>query len=118
MKIDISQRLENADGTPALNGKEPVTLKDILIGALLSPAEEGDKIKHYNLYRDLRKTKVGFVSWSAEDIAVVKKAVTRTQPTLVMGQAHEMLEREYVPVIPETHYEIVEGVPVFVAEAP
>ncbi len=96
MKIDIGRQLENADGTFARNGDGvPVTLKDILIGSLLAPVEEDAKIKHYSLYRDLRKTKVGFVSWSAEDVVIAKKAVLRTQPTLVAGQAYEMLESEY-----------------------
>lgn len=140
MKIDISQEFLNTDDSVAKNqdGK-PLTLKDILIASLLMPGtSEGDKIKSYNLYRDIKKSKVGFVLWNAEDVAFLKKIVLSSQPTLVVGQAHEMLEREYVsatpaspperedvfstpfaPVfIPTTRYEIVDGKPVLMAETP
>lgn len=102
MKIDISQEFLNTDDSVAKNqdGK-PLTLKDILIASLLMPGTaEGDKIKSYNLYRDIKKSKVGFVLWNAEDVAFLKKIVLSSQPTLVVGQAHEMLEREFVPLAP------------------
>lgn len=101
MKVDISQVFLNSDDSVAKgqDGK-PLTLKEVLIASLLMPTTaEGDKIKCYNLYRDLKKTKVGFVQWNAEDIAFLKKTVLSCQPTLVVGQAHEMLEHEYVPPV-------------------
>lgn len=135
MKIDISQEFLNTDDSVAKNqdGK-PLTLKDILIASLLMPGTaEGDKIKSYNLYRDIKKTKVGFVLWNAEDVAFLKKIVLSSQPTLVVGQAHEMLERDFVPPtpappleqalehirgIPVTRYKMIDGKPVLMAEVP
>lgn len=98
MKVDISQEFLNSDDSVAKgqDGK-PLTLKEVLIASLLVPTTaEGDKIKCYNLYRDLKKSHVGFVQWNAEDVAFLKKTVLSCQPTLVAGQSHEMLEREYV----------------------
>lgn len=102
MKIDINQQLSNSDGTLAIEDdtKAPVTLKKILVQVLLAPAgENSEKIKKFSLYRDLIKTKVGFVSWSAEEVALIKKTVLDTHATLVAGQVHEMVEREYEPVV-------------------
>ncbi len=92
MKVDISQCFENADGTSA-----GVSLKDILIGSLLdgrSPDDE--KVRRYSLYRDIKKSRVGFIQINAEDVAFLKKAVLSTQSVLVVGQSHEMLENEYL----------------------
>lgn len=104
MKIDISQELMNSDGKVAIEAesKEPFTLKHALIQILLANAgENSDKIKKYGMYRDVVKSRVGFVSWTAEEVALVKKTVLETHATLVAGQVHEMMEREYQPPAPE-----------------
>jgi hypothetical protein len=100
MKISLTQSFLNSDDTPAIDGqtKEPITLKQILVSSLLAGQE--DKIKRYNLFRDIKKSKVGFVVLNVEDVAFLKKAVLECQPTLVAGQAHEMLENEYVSETP------------------
>jgi hypothetical protein len=102
MKISLSQTFLNSDDTPAIDGqtKEPITLKQILVSSLLAGQE--DKIKRYNLFRDIKKSKVGFVVLNVEDVAFLKKAVLECQPTLVAGQAHEMLENEYVSEKPHS----------------
>ena len=97
MKISLSQEFENADGTPAILGGQKVTLKDILIGSLLdgrSPDDE--KVRRYSLYRDVKKSRVGFIEISVEEAAFLKKVVLATQSVLVTGQAHEMLETPYI----------------------
>lgn len=92
MKISLAQPFENADGTSA-----GITLKEILIGSLLdSRAPDDEKIKRYSLYRDIKKSKVGFFVANVEDVAFLKKVVLLSQSTLVVGQAHEMLETPYV----------------------
>jgi hypothetical protein len=100
MKIDLSCEFENADGTPAIatDTKKALTLKDILIGSLLDGrAPDDEKVKRYSLYRDVKKSKVGFIDVNVEDVAFLKKIVLSTQSTLVVGQAHEMLEIPYAP---------------------
>lgn len=108
MKIDLTQQYENADGTKATaqtaseGYKEPLTLKHILIQVLLSDADEnrqpvpsGEKIKRYDLYRSINKSKVGFVLLSAEDVSFLKKAAL-VLPTLTAGQTQTMLETPFV----------------------
>ena len=93
MKIDLTSEFENADGSAT-----GLFLKDILIGSLLDArAPDDEKIKRYSLYRDVKKSKVGFIDINVEDVAFLKKTVLSTQSTLVVGQAHEMLETPYVP---------------------
>lgn len=103
MKLDIEQEFTNADDSPAIDVKtgKPITLKSILINSLLSEVTMGgqslqltpeDKIKRYSLFRDLKKTEVGFVTWNAEDIALAKKAIASAYTTLVVGQAYDMIE--------------------------
>ncbi len=100
MLIDLSQTYVNADDSPAVTAdtKEPVTLKFMLIQALLSdvgfegsPLRADDKIKRYSLYRDLKKAGAN-IELPAEDVALLKH-VAKSFGTLVLGQTHEMLER-------------------------
>jgi hypothetical protein len=102
MKISLTQTFVNSDDSPAIDAatKEPITLKQILTSSLLAGQE--DKIKRYNLFRDIKKSKVGFVALNVEDVAFLKKAVLECQPTLVAGQAHEMLESEYIEPLKAT----------------
>lgn len=103
MRIDLSQEFENADGSAAIGADGTMlVLKDILIGSLLDVrAPDDEKLKRYSLYRDVSKSRAGRISVNVEDVAFLKKIVLATQPTLVVGQAHEMLERQYVePPVP------------------
>jgi len=101
-KIDLSQQYTNADDSPAIDAttKEPMTLKKMLINALLTdtgsdgrPLPEADKIKRYSLYRDVKKAQ-GVIALPAEDVALLKKAAA-IFPVLTMGQTHDMLEKPY-----------------------
>lgn len=107
MRIDLTQRLFNADDTVAEDAKtgKPLDLKHFLIQACLAdftgdrnqlgqqlPVAGEDKPKRYALYAELKKAGE-FVNFSAEDIAVLKKA-SLVFPTLVVGQVHAMLEGE------------------------
>lgn len=96
MKISLTQAFLNADDSPAIDGEtsKPITLKHILVSSLLAGQDE--KIKRFNLFRDIKKSKVDFVTLNVEDVAFLKKVVLECQPTLVAGQAHEMLEVGYV----------------------
>lgn len=99
-KIDITQQYHNADDTPAVDAATgaPITLKDILTQVCLNekcPPDE--KVKRYSLFRDLKKSQVGYVQWNAEEVALLKSAIKDTHGVLVVGQTREMLEQEWVP---------------------
>lgn len=114
MKIDLTQSYENADGTPATYKAPgysasqtidlPLTLKYMLVQALLSDVDEnrqpvpsGEKIKRYDLYRSINKSKVGYVVLTAEETAFLKK-VALVLPTLTAGQTQTMLETPFVEI--------------------
>jgi len=107
MKISLTQTFVNSDDSLAVDNitNEFITLKQILISSLL--AGQDDKIKRYDLFRDIKKSKVGFVTLNVEDVSFLKKAVLECQPTLVAGQAHEMLENEYVAPVEPVDYQVV-----------
>jgi hypothetical protein len=117
VKIDITQNFVNANDTPALDfeTKKPITLKDILLQVCLAEgAKPDEKVKRWSLYRTIKKSKVAFVLLEAEEIVLLKKAVTETHSTLVVGQVHEMLETPYAeppspPVDRADSYKAVEG---------
>lgn len=125
MKIDITQQYTNGDDTPALDfeTKKPITLKTILLQVCLHEGTKPeDKVKRWNIYRSLKKSTVDFVTLEAEEVALLKKAVTETHSVLVVGQTHEMLEKPYEAPNPEApakgpqHYD--EGNPRPKARAP
>jgi hypothetical protein len=100
MLIDLTQAYVNADDSLAItvDTKEPVTLRFMLIQALLSdtgpdgrPVPGDEKIKRFSLYRDLKKAG-NTLELPAEDVALLKNA-SKIFATLVVGQTHEMLER-------------------------
>ena len=104
MLIDLSQTYVNADDSPAITAdtKVPVTLKFMLIQALLSgtgpdgaPLKAEDKLKRYSLYRDLKKAGAA-IELPAEDVVFLKEVAKSFIDTLVLGQTHEMLERSAV----------------------
>jgi hypothetical protein len=108
MLIDLMQTYVNADDSSAVTAdtKQPVTLKFMLIQAVLSDVgpdgravQSDEKIKRYSLYRDLKKAGAT-LELPAEDIAILKNAA-KIFPTLVMGQTHEMLERQVLTPLSE-----------------
>jgi hypothetical protein len=101
MIIDLTQTFVNADDSPAIDAetKAPISLKSILIQACLTeagqngqPIANDEKVKRYDLYRTIKKAD-GTVKLTAEDVALLKRAAG-VFPILVMGQIHEMLEKE------------------------
>lgn len=110
MKIDLRQQYANANDTPAVDAetKKPITLKDILLQVCLHEGTKPDeKVKRWNIYRSLKKATTPFILLDAEEVSLLKKAVTETHSVLVVGQTHEMLETAYVE--PPKRVEPVEG---------
>jgi hypothetical protein len=96
MKIKINEKLKGVDGKDIITGTNAaMTLKDVCISSILSPIQDDDekkKFEKYEIYKLLRDAKIE-VTLTAEQIAVVKKAVGKFQPPLVMGQCFELLEK-------------------------
>jgi hypothetical protein len=99
MKIDLTQQYRNSDDTLAFDAetKKPITLKDILKQVCLNDGTKPeDKVKRWNIYRSLKKATTPYILLDAEEVSLLKKAVTETHGVLVVGQTHEMLEASYV----------------------
>jgi hypothetical protein len=97
VKLNLDQIMVNVDDTPALDekGKE-ITLRSSLIRAILSeidgdmqPVKGEDKIKRYNLYKQI-KTADTDTDFSPEDVVVLRKAVL-VFPPFTCGQVRDLL---------------------------
>lgn len=96
MKIKIDEKLRNIDGSDIVMGNAPaMTLKEICITSILSPIQDEDekkKYEKYEIFKLLRDAK-SEVTLTAEQITVVKKAIGKFQPPLIMGQCFDLLEK-------------------------
>jgi hypothetical protein len=96
MKIKINQILKSVDGVEPLKGEKgrPLTLKDVCINSVLTPAEGDDekkKFEKWEIFKKLRDNE-NEVELSIEESATLKKAVGKIQSVLIMGQVFEFLE--------------------------
>lgn len=113
MKIKINQFLTDVDGeTPIIEKGNVLTLKDIIIGAVLTPMQEDDQKKKFEKWDLFKKVRgdVGVVeagtlpvthphytvSLTSEEIVLIKTGIGKIYPPLILGQAFEMLEGEGV----------------------
>lgn len=72
----------------------PMTLRDVCTSSILAPLQEDDekvKFNKYEIYKKVRDAKEE-VTLTAEEIVVIKKAIGKWQPTLIMGQSFEFIE--------------------------
>lgn len=96
MKIKINQKLMGADETPLQSEKGIViTFKDIAIHSILSPIQGDDEKKKwdkYEIYCKLKDAKGGEVELKTEEIIILKSAIGKIQPPLIMGQCWSMIE--------------------------
>jgi hypothetical protein len=95
MKIKINQILTGIDGkSPIIEKGIPLTLKDIIISAVLTPMQDDDqkkKFEKWDLFKKVR-TDEEYVNFTSEEIVLMKTNIGKIHPPLVMGQAFEMLE--------------------------
>ena len=96
MKIKINQKLVGVNGkdiqTPESNA---MTLKDVCIGSLLTPVQEDkekEKFDKYTIYKKINTSK-SEVDLTIEELAIVKKAIGKFQPPLILGQCWELIEQ-------------------------
>jgi len=74
--------------------KDKLDLKQICMQALLtdkSDDEPGLKVKKFPIYMKFLKAN-NKIELDAEEISLVKDQIAKVFPTLIMGQAHAMLE--------------------------
>jgi hypothetical protein len=96
MKIKINETLLGVDGVQPLQGEQGrnLTLKDICISSVLTPMQDDtqeQKFKKWEIFKRLRDADA-IVELSAEEISIIKKAMGKLSPPLVMGQCFELLE--------------------------
>ena len=89
MKIKINDKLKGINDED-LN----VTVKDVIIQSLLSPVQEDkqeDKWLKYEIYKKVKEA-VSEVDLKTEQITIIKKAIGKFQPPLILGQTFEIIE--------------------------
>lgn len=110
MRININQVLYDVDGTTPVRGNGtniPMTLKDVCIGALLTPVQtqyddqgktiqradtDKEKLEKWDLFKKFRDAKVDgieeecWIELQAEEIIILKKWLGYFQPQLILGQ--------------------------------
>ena len=95
MKVKINQKLMGSDGAPLEKEKgQVITFKDIAIHSILSPIQGDDEKKKwdkYEIYRKLKDAKDD-VELKTEEVAILKLAIGKVQPPLIMGQCWEIIE--------------------------
>ncbi|MDH7555283.1 MAG: hypothetical protein QHH74_16715 [Spirochaetota bacterium] len=94
MKID--QQLKDIEGKPLISGDKGkvLTMRDICINSLLTPIQGDDekaKWEKYEIFKKLRDAN-SEVELKLEELNIIKKAVGKIQPPLLMGEVFDMLE--------------------------
>ena len=96
MKIAINQPIIGINGKEIINpDNSKMTLKDVCVQSILTPAEGDDekkKFEKWEIYKKLRDAQTG-VELKIEEVGLIKKCIGKLQPPLVMGQCFEMLEK-------------------------
>ena len=98
MKVIITQKLYNKFGQDiAMGGRPAMTLKDVIINAILTPLKDDDekkKIEKYGLFKKLMVAE-DEIDLTSEEISLLKRVVGLLSPQLIAGQVHEMLEGKF-----------------------
>ena len=96
MKIAINQPIIGINGKEIINpDNSKMTLKDVCVQSILTPAEGDDekkKFEKWEIYKKLRNAQME-VELKIEEVGLIKKCIGKLQPPLVMGQCFEMLEK-------------------------
>jgi len=96
MKIAINQPIIGINGKEIINpDNSKMTLKDVCVQSILTPAEGDDekkKFEKWEIYKKLRNAQTE-VELKIEEVGLIKKCIGKLQPPLVMGQCFEMLEK-------------------------
>jgi hypothetical protein len=96
MKIKtLNNVILNTDEQPIPNSSgKSLALRDVIANSILAPMEGDDEKKKFDrweIYKKLRSAG-GEVSLTAEEISIIKKAIGKLQPPLILGQCFDLLE--------------------------
>jgi len=96
MVVEFDVELHSLDGSVLQDSAtQKITLKNISVNALLTPADEKlageEKLKRYNLAQKIYASTAG-IDMTTEEIALVKKLIGEIYPPLIVGQTWAMLE--------------------------
>ena len=99
MKIKINQPILRADGSQLMDDqsipKVAITFKEIAINSILAPIQGDDekkKYEKYEIFRKLKNVKAEEVDLKTEELNLLKAAIGKVQPPLIMGQCWDMIE--------------------------
>ena len=98
MKIKINQQLKDSFDVPLKSDNKIITFKDIAIHSILAPIQGDDEKKKWDKYEIYLKLKeaTSEVELKTEQVAILKSAIGKMQPSLVMGQCWEIIEQTSV----------------------
>ena len=96
MKLKIDKVLvDPTDRQLKGEGNLPLTIKVICMNSLIIPQQgevEKDKWERYELYKRFKSATTETIELKTEEVALLKRCVGKTQPTLVMGQVWDEIE--------------------------
>lgn len=96
MKINFNQTLNNITGEVLKEGDKEITLKPIIINALMGSYEDEktlsgeDKLARYELATKINQTEEAEIT--VEEASQIKKLVGKAYSTLIVGQVYKILE--------------------------
>jgi len=96
MKIKIKETIKGIDGITILKNPDgsDMTLKDVIIASLLPPVQEDKQDVKWGKYEIFKKVRDGKaeVELKTEEITIIKQAIGKFQPPLILGQCFEFIE--------------------------
>lgn len=99
MKIKLNTTLKGIDGIlvlddPDFPGKKLTLKSKIMTSLLASRPDESDKekLERYDIFKKVRDAPAE-IDLKAEEIVIIKKAIGRIQPPLILGQCFELLDK-------------------------
>lgn len=106
MKINAAYVLRNLNGRPILEGKEPVTLKTVVVTGLVDPSQESVEIKQkkFKLAQRIFQAESVFEA-SLDEAKMLVESLPKYLSPIVVGQVAEVLEGNE-PVFPSDFQEI------------
>ncbi len=109
MKINANYVLKNLNGSPILDEKEPVTLKQVVVTGLVEQSNEPTEIKQkkFKLAQRIFLAE-GIFEISLEEAKLLIECLPKHLSPIIVGQVAEVLEGNE-PVFPSDFQEIPLG---------
>lgn len=106
MKINAAYVLKNLNGSPIMDGKEPVKLKQVVVTGLVDQSNDSTEIKQkkFKLAQRIFQAENIFEA-SLEEAKLLIESLPKHLSPIVVGQVAEVLEGNE-PVFPSDFQEI------------